>query len=70
MRFPVAARRVIVEPRAAQTAAKPSQQVGRHPTFIEKPILAHLAQGLPQPPLPPIGRDIRPSLFIGVYGFF
>jgi hypothetical protein len=61
---------VIVEPRAAQTAAEPPQQVGRHPTFIEESIVAYLAQRLPQPPLAPSGGDIRPPLFIGVYGFF
>ena len=61
---------MIMEPRTSQTAAEPAQQVGRHATFIEKPILAHVAQGLRVAPLASGGRDIRPSLFIGVDGFF
>jgi len=66
----MAARRVIVQPDAARTAAIPSQQVGRHATFIEKHILAHVAQRLPELPLPSCRGDIRASLFIGVYRFF
>ena len=70
MGFPMAARGVIMEPRAAQAAAESPQQVGCHATFVEKPILAHVAQRLPVPPLAPRGRDIGPPLFIGVDGFF
>jgi hypothetical protein len=32
--------------------------------------MAHVAQGLPRPPLAARGHDIRPTLFVGVYGFF
>jgi hypothetical protein len=66
----VAARRVIMDARAAETPGEPAQQVGRHPTFIEKPILAYVAQRLPQPPLAPFGGDVGTPLFIGVDGFF
>jgi hypothetical protein len=61
---------VIVQPDAARTAAIPSQQVRRHTAFIEKHVLAYIAQRLPAPPAATIRRDVRPALFIGVYGFF
>jgi hypothetical protein len=66
----VTARRVIMDARAAQTPSEPPQQVRRHPTFIEKPILTHVAQRLPEPPLAPFGGDVGAPLFIGVDGFF
>lgn len=68
--FPVPARRVIVQPRTPQTAAEAPEQVRRDPTFIEKPILPPVTQGLPRPPLPPRGGDIRAALFLGVDRFF
>ena len=66
----MAAGGVIVEPDAARTAAIPSQQIGRHATFIEKHVLAHVAQRLPSLPLSPRRGDIRTSLLVGVYRFF
>jgi hypothetical protein len=70
VRLPMAARRVVVKPHTARAAAIPPQQVGRHAAFIEKHILAHVAQRLPGAPLPPGGGDIRASLLVGVYRFF
>lgn len=70
VRLPMAAGGVIVQPDAARTAAIPSQQVGRHATFIEKHVLTHVAQRLPGLPLSPCRGDIRASLLIGVYRFF
>ena len=70
VRLPMATRGVIVQPDAARAAAVPSQQIGRHATFIEKHILAHVAQRLPRLPLSPGRGDIRASLLVGVYGFF
>jgi hypothetical protein len=70
VRLPVAAGRVIMQPCAARAPAVASQQIGRHPTFIEKDILAHIAQWLPQLPLATGRRDISASLFVGVYRFF
>jgi hypothetical protein len=55
---------------APQTPRESPQQIRRDATFIEKPILAHVAEGLPPSPLPPLGGDIRSALFIGVNGFF
>ena len=66
----MAARRVIVQPDPARTAAVPAQQVGRHATFIEKHVLAHVAERLPGSPLPTLRRDVSASLFLGVDGFF
>src|SRR5256885_950077 len=66
----MAAGRVITESHAARAATVASQQVRRHATFIEKDVLAHIAEGLPGAPRP-TGRDnVRPSLFVGVYRFF
>jgi hypothetical protein len=70
VRFPMAAGGVIVQPDAARTAAIPAQQVGRHATFIEKHVLAHVAHRLPRLPLSPGRGDIRAALLVGVYGFF
>ena len=66
----MAAGGVIVQPDAARTAAISSQQVRRHTAFIEKHVLAHVAQRLPGAPLSPGRGDIRASLFVGVYRFF
>lgn len=61
---------VIVEPGAPPTTAEPPQQVSCHATFVEKPILAHVAQRLPLPPLSPSAGHIGSPLFIGVERFF
>ncbi len=53
----------------ASSATIPPQQVGRHPAFIEKHILADVAPRLPVPPLAPGRGNIRPALFVGLYGF-
>ena len=68
--LPMATGRVIVEARARGTPAIAPQQIGRHAAFIEKHVLAHVAQRLPRPPLPARRRDIRPTLFVGVNRFF
>ena len=68
--LPVAARRVIEQPRAARAPAIATQQVGRHATFVDEDVLPHIAQRLPQAPLAAGGSNVRPALFVGVYGFF
>lgn len=66
----MAAGRVIVQPRAARAAAVAAQDVGRHAALIEKYVLTGIVQRQPVSPAPPLGRDVRPPLFVGVYGFF
>lgn len=68
--LPMTVGRVIAQARAAQTAAVPTQQIGRDPAFIQKQILRHMAERLPGLPLPPGRGDIRPTLLVGVYRFF
>lgn len=68
--LPVAERRVISQARSARTAPIPPQQIGRHAAFIQEDVLAHVAQRLPRPPLPPGRGDVRPALLVGVYRFF
>ena len=70
VRLPVAARRVVMEPRPPRAAAIPTQQIGGDAALIEKDVLAHLAQRLPRLPLAAGRRDIRTTLFVGVYRFF
>ncbi len=55
---------------AAGAAAIPAQQVGGHAALIEKDVLAHIAERLPGLPLATRRRDIRATLFVGVYCFF
>ena len=62
--------RVIAEATAARTPAIAPQEIRRHAAFIYEDKLAPVAQRLPGPPLAPRGRDVRPALFVGVYGFF
>ncbi len=70
VRLPVTAGRVIAEPRAARAAPIPAQQIGRDPALVEKQIVADVAQRLDAPPLAARGGHVRPTLFVGVYGFF
>ena len=70
VRLPMAARRVIAESHPAGTATVPPQQIRRHAAFIEKHVTAYIANREPLAPQAPSGRDIRPTLFVGVYGFF
>jgi hypothetical protein len=70
VRLPMPAGRVIAEAGATRAAAVPAQQIRRHAAFIEKHILAHVAERLPGLPLPPGRGDIRPTLLFGVYRFF
>ena len=70
VRLPVAAGRVVLQTGPARAASIPTQQIRCHATFIEKDVLAHIAQRLPRPPLAAGGGDVRPALFVGEYGFF
>jgi hypothetical protein len=70
VRLPMAAWRVISEAHASGTAAIAPQQIGRHPRFIDEDVGARVMQRLRGVPLATGGRDVRPALFVGVYGFF
>ena len=64
------ARRVITQPLAARATTVPTEQVGRHATFIKEDVLARIAEREPRMPSVPGRHHVRPPLFVGVYGFF
>jgi hypothetical protein len=66
----VPARRVVVETQAARTPAIPTQQVGGHAALVDKDILPCVVDRERVLPVPTLRRDVRPSLFVGVDGFF
>ena len=70
MRLPVPARGVIVEARATETPAIAAKEVGRDATFIEKDVLARVAERQPVSPPAPISGDVGAPLFVGVDRFF
>jgi hypothetical protein len=70
VRLPVAARRVIGDARPARAARIAPQQIRRHAGLIDEDVLARLVEGQRLGPPAAGGRDIRPTLFVGVYGFF
>lgn len=70
LRLPMAARRVVVETRAARTSPVPTQEVSGHAALVDKHIVVGVVQRQPVSPLPTLRRHISASLFVGVYGFF
>jgi hypothetical protein len=70
MGLPVAARGVVAQPDAAQTAPVAAQQIRRDARLIEEDVAARLSGGLPGAPLPTRLSDVGASLFVGVYRFF
>lgn len=68
--LPMAARGVIAQPRAPGAAPIAAQQIRRDTAFIQKDVLAHIAERLPPRPPPSFSGDVGPALFVGVYGFF
>ena len=68
--LPMAARRMVVEPDAARTPAIAPQQIRRDAALVEPHVLPHIAQRLPQAPVPPRRGDISAALLVGVYRFF
>jgi hypothetical protein len=61
---------VIRDPDAARTAGIAAQQIRGDARFIHEDELMGIMDGECRPPLPAGGRDIRATLFVGVYGFF
>jgi len=70
VRLPMAARRVIAQPHAAEAAPVSAQQIGRGTTLIEKDVLPGIMQRQPVAPAPPLSGDGGAALFVGVYRFF
>lgn len=64
------ARRVIAEPRPAQTPPIPTEEVGGDTALIQEDILADVAQRLPIAPPTPFSRNVGSALFVGVNRFF
>ena len=70
MRLPVTAGRMVGNPHAAETARVATDQIRGDAGFIDEHILARIVERLGLDP-PAAGRgDVRPALFVGVYGFF
>ena len=69
-RLPMPERRVIPEAHPTRAAPVPPNQIRRDAALVEKDVAAHIAQWLPVLPPPSRGRDVRPTLLVGVYGFF
>ena len=70
VRLPVTEGRVIPHAEPAGAAAITAQEIGRHAGFVEEDVLPSVTYR--QPVLPPSAcrRDVRASLFVGVYRFF
>jgi hypothetical protein len=66
----VPARRVIAETDSARAAAVAPEQISGHAAFIDKNILTDVMERLRLAPPPTVSGDVRPALFVGVYGFF
>jgi hypothetical protein len=66
----MAVRRVIPKAHATRTPPVAAQQVGGDTGFVDEDVGARVMQRLVVLPLASRGRDIRPTLLVGVYGFF
>ena len=70
LRFPMTARRVIVQACAARAPTGAAQQIGRHPALIQKHVAPRIVQRQPVPPLPPLERHVSAPLFRRRVRFF
>ena len=61
---------MIVDAVAPQTPPIAAEQVRRDAAFIEKDVLAHVAERQPGPPAAALSRDVEPPLLVGVDRFF
>jgi hypothetical protein len=66
----MAAGRVIAETHAARTTSIAAQQIRRDARFVDEDVGARIVQRLRVLPPPARRGDVRPALFVGVYGFF
>ena len=62
--------RVVVQPGATRTATVAAQEISGDAALVEKDILAGVVHRQRVTPRAALRRDISPSLFVGVYGFF
>jgi hypothetical protein len=69
-RLPMTTRRVVVQPGAPRTATVAAQEVGGDAALVQKDVLAGVVQRQRVTPRAALRGDVRPSLFVGVYGFF
>jgi hypothetical protein len=69
-RLPMTAARVLVQPGATRTATVAAQEIGGDAALVEKYVLAGVVHRQRVTPRAALRRDISPSLFVGVYGFF
>jgi len=70
VRLPMTAGRVIAQADAAETAPVAAQEIGGDAAFIDKDILAGVAQWQAVAPAAPLSGDVGAPLFVGVYRFF
>ena len=70
VRLPMAVRRIVAQPDAARTASVATQQISGDTGFVDEDVGARVVQRLRVLPAPPRRGDVRPSLLVGVYGFF
>jgi hypothetical protein len=68
--LPVAAGRVIADARPAAAPGIATDQIGCHARFVDEDVLAGIVDRQGLVPLAARRRDIRATLFVGVYGFF
>jgi hypothetical protein len=61
---------VIPDAHASRAARVATNQIRRDAGLIDKQVLSRVVQGLRFVPLASRGRDIRPTLFVGVHRFF
>jgi hypothetical protein len=70
MGLPMAAWRVIGDPRAARAAGLATKQIGGDPGLVNEEVPCRIVKRHRLTPSAAIRRDIRSTLFVGVYCFF
>jgi hypothetical protein len=59
-----------MQPSASRTATVAPQQIRGDAALVQKDVLVGVVQRERGIPLPALRGDVRPSLFVGVNGFF
>jgi hypothetical protein len=70
MRLPVRTRRVIAQADAPWTSTIATEEIRRDARFVEEDECPGVVERLRVAPPSTRSRDVRPSLFVGVYRFF